>query len=153
MSNALTVTKTIQTWSVKLVKEKPLAYKQRTIKNEASISELLSFMADMSEEHFYAVYLNAKLEPVGLSLISKGTVTASLVHPREVFKGALLANAVSMVVAHNHPTGNTTPSREDIEVTKILVKAGELLNITILDHVIIGDDTFSLRDNYPELWA
>jgi len=151
-ANATTVQKSIQQWSVKLVKEKTVKYVPTVIKGADCVANLLSFMADLSEEHFYAVYLNAKHEPVGLSLISKGTVNASLVHPREVFKGAILANAYTLIVAHNHPSGNTAPSKEDIETTEKLVGAGNMLNITILDHLIIGNDTYSFRENMAHIW-
>ena len=71
-------------------------------------------------------------------MISRGTLNSSLVHPREVFKGALLANAYALVLAHNHPSGKVEPSVADKNVTKMLVAAGNLLDVRILDHVIIG---------------
>lgn len=81
-------------------------------------------------------------------MISRGTLNASLVHPREVFKGALLANAYSIMLAHNHPSGNFTPSEADKQVTAKLVKAGKLLDVQVLDHIIVGDsDYFSFRES------
>lgn len=149
---SLTITKTIQQWSVKLVKEKTIAYKQTKISSDIDVKALLGFMSDLPEEHFYAVYLNAKNEPIGINLVSKGTISSALVHPREVFKGALLANASRILVAHNHPSGNTTPSPEDIDVTKQLIAAGKVLGVPVLDHVIMGDDMYMFRSQRPQLW-
>lgn len=79
---------------------------------------------------------------------SKGTIDCTVVHPREVFKGAILLNSANIILTHNHPTGNPTPSEEDIELTKRLVECGELLGIKVLDHIITGDGVFhSLREH------
>ena len=81
-------------------------------------------------------------------MISRGTLNASLIHLREVFKGALLANANCIMLAHNHPSGNPEPSSADKQVTSILVKAGKLLDVQVLDHIIVGDKTyFSFRES------
>jgi DNA repair protein RadC len=89
-----------------------------------------------------------------MEMISKGTLNSSLVHPREVFKGALLANAHALILAHNHPSGNVEPSSADRQVTDILVKAGNILDVKILDHVIIGskEGYYSFRENSCLLW-
>jgi DNA repair protein RadC len=80
-------------------------------------------------------------------------VSASLVHPREVFKAALLANSTAIIVAHNHPSGSETPSLEDLETTKTLIAAGELLGVKVLDHVIvISTGLTSLRESHGYLW-
>jgi len=80
---------------------------------------------------------------VAANTVSIGTVNASLVHPREIFKVALLCNASAVILAHNHPSGNPTPSHEDIDITNRLKKAGEILGIEVLDHIIIGDNTWT----------
>jgi DNA repair protein RadC len=100
-------------------------------------------------EEFYALYLNTKNEVIGIQMISRGSLNASLVHPREVFKGALLANASCLILAHNHPSGDTQPSNADKTVTETLVGAGKLLDVQILDHVIVGSsgNYFSFRDS------
>ena len=90
-------------------------------------------------EHFYAILLNTKNFVIAVELISVGGLDASLVHPREVFKPAIRRSASSIILAHNHPSGDTTPSQEDIEVSKRLVEAGKLLGIPVLDHLILGD--------------
>lgn len=96
------------------------------------------FVADTDREHFMVAMVNARSEVIGVSVVSIGTVSASLVHPRETFKPAILANAAAVIVSHNHPSGDPEPSAEDRECTRRLQRAGELLGIPLLDHVIIG---------------
>jgi DNA repair protein RadC len=91
--------------------------------------------------------LNTKNEVIEFPTISVGTLSASLVHPREVFKPAIRASAASVVLAHNHPSGRVEPSREDREVTKRLVDAAEIIGIEVLDHVILGDGYFSMEEH------
>lgn len=91
------------------------------------------------EENLWLLTLNTKNVITGIFTVSTGTLSTSLVHPREVFKRALIQNAASIIICHNHPSGDPTPSREDVEITKRLHEAGELLGIKLLDHVIIGD--------------
>lgn len=95
--------------------------------------------AESAREHVAAFYLDPKGYPVGYSLISVGTVSSSLVHPREVFAPALFACASAVVVAHNHPTGDPTPSPEDCAITRRLAEAGRILGVEVLDHVVIGN--------------
>lgn len=98
------------------------------------------------EEYLYMICMNTKNRVIGVFEISHGTVNASLVTPREVFQKALLANAVNIILMHNHPSGDCTPSRQDIEITKRLVEAGNLLGVDVLDHIIIGDRYSSLKE-------
>jgi DNA repair protein RadC len=93
-------------------------------------------------EHFCALLLDSRSRIIGLEEVAVGTLTAALVHPRELFKAAILANAHSLVIVHNHPSGDPEPSTEDIALTKRLVEAGELLGITVIDHVVIGDGRY-----------
>ena len=89
----------------------------------------------------------------GYFIVSKGTVSASLVHPREVFKAAILANAYAIIVAHNHPGGSLLPSREDLDTTEQLIAAGKLLGVTVVDHVIVAvSGTYSIREHYSHFW-
>ncbi|WP_261798205.1 JAB domain-containing protein [Brevibacillus massiliensis] len=98
-------------------------------------------------ENFIGMYLNTKNEVVGISTIHTGTLNASLVNPREVFTDAVLHKAASIILCHNHPSGNPSPSSEDITVTKNLQKAGKMLDIDVLDHIILGYDRFlSLKE-------
>jgi len=104
-------------------------------------------IGNSDREHFLVVLLDARQKCLGLQIVSTGTLSASLVHPRETFKPALLAGAAAIVVCHNHPSGDATPSAEDGEATRRLVKAGELLGVPVLDHVVIGADShYSFRE-------
>ena len=94
------------------------------------------------KEHFMLVCLNTKNHIISISDISVGSLTASVVHPREVFKEALARSAASVIIAHNHPSGDPSPSHEDISVTQRLVKAGRVMDIPVLDHIILGDNRF-----------
>ena len=98
------------------------------------------------EEYMYMICMNTKNKIIGVFEISHGSVNSSIVSPREVFQKALLANAVSIIVMHNHPSGDPTPSREDVEVTKRLVEAGKIVGVEVLDHIIIGDQYSSLKE-------
>ncbi|HET6871358.1 MAG TPA: DNA repair protein RadC [Sporolactobacillaceae bacterium] len=101
----------------------------------------------LSQEHFVALYLNTKNQVIHQQTVFIGSLNASIVHPREVFKEALKRSAASLVCFHNHPSGDPTPSREDIEVTKRLVDCGIMLGIEVLDHIIIGDKKYvSLKE-------
>ena len=95
-------------------------------------------MHEMPEEYMYMICVNTKLEMTSVLEISHGNVNSSIVGTREVFQKALLANAVSIFLIHNHPSGDVSPSREDIQITKRLVDAGNLLGVQVLDHIIIG---------------
>lgn len=107
----------------------------------------------MPEEHFVSFHLDTRNHIVGYHLVSHGTVSASLVHPREVFKAALLSNSTTIIAAHNHPGGSLTPSDEDIETTKQLIKAGRILGVQLLDHIIVSfKGIVSIREIRPSLW-
>lgn len=95
---------------------------------------------DPNKEHFIAIYLSPVNKSPKCELISLGTLTASLVHPREIFRPAIKYNSTEFIVLHNHPSGDITPSDADIEITKQLKNAGQLLGINIMDHVIFEKD-------------
>ncbi|MFT4343850.1 MAG: JAB domain-containing protein [Candidatus Woesearchaeota archaeon] len=108
-------------------------------------------LSTKKQEHFYTVLLDTKNRVIGKVLISVGTLNASLVHPREVFREAIRQAAHSIITVHNHPSGDPTPSPEDTHITEELMKIGELLRIKLLDHVIIGAESyyaFSSSDIY-----
>jgi len=102
-------------------------------------------------EKFYIFTLNTKNKIAGIHLISQGDLNSSLVHPREVFKRAILNNASRIMLLHNHPSGDTTPSLSDDKITKRLSEAGKLLGINVLDHIIIGDNCYSYYQNKKHL--
>jgi len=91
--------------------------------------------------------LDVKNQPTAINVCHIGSLNASIVHPREVMKTAIMSNSASIIVAHNHPSGKPEPSQEDIDVTKRLAEAGKILGIELMDHLIIGEDTFiSLKE-------
>lgn len=134
--------------SLKLVKESTILYKDRIVRSPEDGYKLLKlFLEDKDREYFIVVSLNCKNQPVSINICHIGSLNASIVHPREVMKSAILSNAASIIVGHNHPSGKVDPSREDIEVTKRLVEAGKIIGIELLDHIIIGENSFvSLKE-------
>lgn len=105
-------------------------------------------LSDNKKEHFMILHLDTKNRIIKDEIISIGTLNASIVHPREVFKSAIKESANSIILVHNHPSGDSEPSLEDREITEKLMDAGELLNIKVLDHVIIGKDNYhSFKEN------
>ncbi len=104
-------------------------------------------MREQKKEFFIELCLDTKNQVIRRDTISMGSLNANIVHPREVFKAALIESAAHIIVAHNHPSGDPTPSREDIEITKKLVDSGKMLGIDVIDHVIIGDGRhFSMKE-------
>ncbi len=105
-------------------------------------------LKDETQEYFYCIYLDSSKKVIKNKMLFKGTLNYSTVHPREIFKEAYLVGAVSIICIHNHPTGNITPSKNDIELTNNLIKSGTLLGIKIDDHIIIGKNKyFSFFEN------
>ena len=98
---------------------------------------------EQSEEYLYMICMNVKNVITSVFELSHGNVNSSIVGVREMFQKALLANAVSIIVMHNHPSGDPKPSREDVEVTKRMVEAGKIIGVEVLDHIIVGDTSFS----------
>ncbi len=113
------------------------------IKNPQSVVKAIrSKIQDKAKEHFKLIILNTRNKVVGITNISTGTLNSNLVHPREVFKEAIRNNAASVILSHNHPSGNPEPSEEDKEITQRLVEAGKIIGINVLDHVVIGKNNF-----------
>lgn len=113
------------------------------IKSPQCVADLLmERMRYYTQEHFIALYLNTKNIVIHEQIIFKGSLNASIVHPREVYKEAVKRSAANIIVCHNHPSGDPTPSIEDIEATKRLINCGTLFGIELLDHIIIGDGKF-----------
>ena len=109
---------------------------------------LLEAEIDREKEHFYVMHLNAKSQIKMVELVSLGSLTASVVHPRETYRRAVLAGSASIIVAHNHPSGDVEPSTEDTKTTKVLFEAGRVLGIPLLDHLIFAEGTFfSFQNN------
>lgn len=121
---------------------------QKSIRGPQDVANLLmGEMYHLDREHFKVILLNTKHRVIKLETVSIGTLNTSMVHPRELFKSAIRHSAAAVILVHNHPSGITEPSREDIDITKRLVDAGSLLGIEVLDHIIIGDgDYASLKE-------
>ena len=113
-----------------------------SISRPADVLTIVADIKDRRKEYFVAVFLNARNQVICREDVSVGSLNASLVHPREVFAPAVGSSAASVVLAHNHPSGDVTPSREDIELTRRMVQAGEIMGIEVLDHLIVGAERF-----------
>lgn len=134
-----TSTKRITIVSIKMVREGSMLYDVRKISSpEDAVNLGRRFLEDADREELIVCCMDIKNQPVSISVVSIGSLNSSIVHPREVFKVAILSNAASIIIFHNHPSGDTTPSNEDIDVTKRLNDAGRLIGIELLDHIIIG---------------
>lgn len=136
--------------SLKLVKESSVLYETRTIKSPYDAYKLIkNFLIDSDREKFVVACLDTKNQPVNISVASIGSVNSAIVHPREVFKVAMLSNASKIICFHNHPSGNLKCSKEDENITNRLKECGEILGIELVDHIIVGDnDTyFSFKEN------
>ena len=128
-----------------LVKERGINYETMNMNNPEKIylmMQQLLHMGELAEEHCYMIALNSSCRILGMFLISKGTVSLSPVSPREVFMRAMLIGAVQIIFCHNHPSGNTTPSECDMELTRRIKESGKLLNICLTDHIIVGKDSY-----------
>ena len=126
--------------------------KQKIISSPADAAGVMrEAMRLLDREEFYVLLLNTKNGLIKRAPISRGSLNASIVEPREVFKDAIAVSAASMILVHNHPSGDPTPSSEDITVTKRLVKAGELLNISVLDHIVLGRHTAGRDQDFVSL--
>ncbi|HJP33497.1 MAG TPA: DNA repair protein RadC [Candidatus Latescibacteria bacterium] len=120
---------------------------QPVISCPADAVPLLAEIRDQRKEHFLCLYLNARNQVTHKEVISIGSLSASIVHPREVFQVAIARTAASIILAHNHPSGDATPSREDIDLTRRLMDAGRIMGIDILDHIILSEGEFlSLKE-------
>jgi DNA repair protein RadC len=119
-----------------------------SIREASRVAEVVrAFIGDDQREWFLAFHLNTKHYVNSIHVISIGTLNTSLVHPREVFRSAIQDSASSIIVAHNHPNGDSTPSNNDDLVTRSLVQSGNILGIQVLDHVVVGTDYYSYLDS------
>ena len=130
----------IPIYQVKLVRDgsQPSARKKIDCADTAA-RILQKYLEGADREHFVVLLLDTQNQVIGIHTVTVGTLDASLVHPREVFKTTILANAASVLLAHNHPSGDPTPSAEDLMVTRQLSEAGITVGIEVLDHVVVGD--------------
>ena len=122
------------------------------ISSPGAVCKLLRAAKDADRESFFTIALGPQLNVLGVEESAKGQVAGVEVHPREVFKSAVVVGASAIVVAHNHPSGDPNPSQEDKALTKRLVKAGKLVGIPVMDHIVVGDHCVSLSEKWPELF-
>ena len=139
--------KRIDIVKVQLVKESSVLYEAGTGKRQVNspsevVSTVSDFIGNSDRECFVVLCLNTKNEPTNLSVVAIGALNKAIIHPREVFKTAILSNAASIICAHNHPSGDTTPSENDMLLTKRVQEAGRLIGIELLDHIIIGNNCY-----------
>ena len=132
--------------SIKLLQVGLIRDKDNATKSPGSITrpeDVLPWLEDVAckdRECFVAVHLNARNVPIAVEVVSVGSLNASLVHPRELFKALILNNAAGVILAHNHPSGDPTPSAEDVSLTRRMMAAGDLLGIEVLDSMIVVPD-------------
>ena len=134
--------------SLRLVKESSLLYKDRAIRSPGDAYNLFKqFLGDLDREYFVVMCLDVKNQPTAINVCHIGSLNASIVHPRDIMKAAILSNSASILALHNHPSGQPEPSPEDIDVTKRLAEAGSIMGIELIDHLIVGDGRYvSLKD-------
>jgi DNA repair protein RadC len=119
------------------------------LRNAKDVFEYLIDMRNLPKEHMRGIYLNTHNRVIHDEVISIGTINTNIIHPREVFRPAIQYGAAAIILAHNHPSGNSEPSHMDIEITKQLIEAGKIIGISILDHVVITKNKFtSINANY-----
>lgn len=134
--------------SLQLIKEQTFMYEKNKIMCPDDVGELAKrFIGDKDREHLILICLDTKNKITAIHTISIGNLNSAIVSPREVFKVAILSNSASIILAHNHPSGDPTPSKEDISVTKRIKEVSELLSIDLLDHVIVtSDNHYSMKE-------
>lgn len=146
--NPETPSKRINIVKIKMVKDSSFLYGKRKICDPFDAFELGKILLEETDrEQLIVCSLDTKNQPITLNIVSVGSLNSSIVHPREIFKAAILSNAASIILYHNHPSGDPTPSIEDLNATERIRDCGKLIGIDLLDHIIIGDDTYySMRE-------
>ncbi len=144
-------------WKLTTLREIPLPYELRECTTPEHARDYFRVAVETDErwegcvENFIVITLNTRKRVTGHKVISQGTLDTLLVHPREVFRVAIAANAAAILIMHNHPSGDPTPSEADTKVTRDLIRAGQLLKIEVLDHVVIGQATIERPKDYASL--
>lgn len=140
--------KRISIISIKIVREASVLYDIRKIGSPKHGVELgKRFLDDVDREQLLVCCLDTKNQPTAINVVSTGSLNSSIVHPREVFKSAILSNSASIMLFHNHPSGDPVPSREDISITERIKESGRILGIELIEHIIIGNDSYcSLKE-------
>lgn len=127
--------------TIKMIREGSILYDVRKIGGPSDAAILgRRFLEDADREQLIVCCLDTKNQPLSVNVASIGSLNSSIVHPREVFKTAILSNSASIIIIHNHPSGDPSESREDLDITKRLKEAGKILGIDLIDHIIIGSE-------------
>jgi DNA repair protein RadC len=152
--NRLKRSKFISIFRITLVKDRRVAFGHRKLNNsqeaQSLIQSLIKTQGQPDREQFCVILLNAKNAVMGLNIVSTGDLSSAKVHPREVLKPAILSNSAAMILSHNHPSGDLSPSPEDIAITARIVQAAKIMGITVHEHIIISmddDSYYSLADS------
>lgn len=155
-----TIAEGLEVVNIRLVKE-PSLYSERSIHSvDDAVEVMAEELSHYDREVFCILNLKSDGSVINMNVVSQGTLNATLISPREVFKSSILSNAAAIIALHNHPSGNTKPSKDDYETTKRLVKCGEILDIAMIDHIIVGSRNgkpYSLRahnelgKSYPQV--
>lgn len=133
--------KKIDIVSLKLLKEKSMEYNFTSVKNPINVVKLAKeLIGEVDREYVLVLNLNTNLEPNSIEVCGIGSLSEAVIHPREIFKLAILSSASKIIMVHTHPSGHVEPSLEDIQATKRIRKAGEILGIPLVDHLILGND-------------
>ena len=132
----------LKTLTILTVKKSKRLFPRHLLREPREVYQFVKESADLDREYVFRLDLDTRNYSTGMEIISIGTLNSTLVHPREFWKGALLRNASAVVVLHNHPSGNTEPSPEDVTLTRRLFVAGKILGIDLLDHLIIGPNGY-----------
>ena len=135
--------------SIRMVKEPPLISEEPITGPESAVNILGEYLRDYDRELMVLVNLKTDGKPINMNIMSIGTINGSIAVPREALKTSILSNAASIILFHNHPSGNLKPSREDIQITDRMIKAYEMLGMSVLDHIILGPDSrfYSMREH------
>ena len=142
-------------YRVTCVKEGEFPEVYNTVNSPGDINRIAREVLKINEspvEEVHIIAINNKNKLIGSLMASKGSIYSSMIDQRHIFQFLCAVNAASFIVIHNHPSGDTTPSKQDIEITKTLVACGKMMGIHMLDHVIIGDDYASMAQKYPEIF-
>jgi len=142
----------IPMYKISMIRDGAVCAERKTVTRSQDLSPLLGeYFKGHDREEMLAVLLDAKHKIIGLHTVSIGSMSLSIVHPRETFKAAIVSNCAALILAHNHPSGDPTPSQEDRTLTARLKQAGEIIGIPVLDHVVVGDGRYHSFSDHGEL--
>lgn len=137
----------VPVFRVQLVREGSTKTRNKELSSPSAAADIMQdYIGDTDREIFVVAMLDTKNKVIGINTVSIGSLNSSTVHPREVLKPAILSNSAGIIISHNHPSGDPTPSREDLDITKRLVDACELIGVQLLDHIVIGDEYLSFKE-------